>query len=64
MYGAITGSIAWTFYRFEDRDSTEDLRKLQFEADEYLPDDLIRFIDEFDRLCRDTYPVLDEENVT
>ena len=33
--------------------------KLQFDADEFLPDDIIRFIDEFDRLCWDTYPVLD-----
>ncbi len=57
--GAITGSIAWTFYRFEEHDSTEDMWKLQFEADEFLPDDIIRFIDEFDRLCWDTYPVLD-----
>ena len=57
--GAITGSIAWTFYRFEEHDSTADMWKLQFEADEFLPDDIIRFIDEFDRLCWDTYPVLD-----
>lgn len=57
--GAITGSIAWTFYRFEEHDSTADMWKLQFEADEFLPDDIIRFIDEFNRLCRDTFPVLD-----
>lgn len=57
--GAITGSIAWTFYRFADDDSTADMWKLQFAADEFLPDDLILFIDEFDRLCWDTFPVLD-----
>ena len=57
--GAITGSIAWTFYRFADDDSTADMWNLQLAADEFLPDDLILFIDEFDRLCRDTFPVLD-----
>lgn len=58
--GAIAGSIAWTFYRFQDDESTGDMWKLQFAADEYLPDDLIRFIDEFDRLCWKTYPVLED----
>lgn len=58
--GAIAGSIAWTFYRFQDDESAGDMWKLQFAADEYLPDDLIRFIDEFDRLCWKTYPVLED----
>lgn len=57
--GAITGSIAWTFYRFCKDGLSAHMLQMQKQADEYLPDDIIRFIDEFDRLCWDTYPVLD-----
>jgi len=55
--GAITGSIAWTFYRFQtDEGLTEDMLRLQDMARDYMPEDFIRTVDEFDRLCWDTYP--------
>ena len=57
--GAIAGSIAWTFYRFCKDGLSERMLQLQKQADEYLPDDLIRLIDEFDRLCWDTFPNMD-----
>ena len=57
--GAIAGSIAWTFYRFCKDGLSEHMLQLQKQADEHLPDDLIRLIDEFDRLCWDTFPNMD-----
>ena len=57
--GAITGSIAWTFYRFCNDGLTEKMLQMQEAANEYLPDDLIQLIDEFDRLCWETFPVLE-----
>jgi len=57
--GAIAGSIAWTFYRFCEDGLSAQMLQMQEGANEYLPDDLIRLIDEFDRMCWDTFPVLD-----
>jgi type I restriction enzyme M protein len=55
--GAITGSIAWTFYRFQSNDGlTEDMLELQNLANDFMPEDFIRTVDGFDRLCWDTYP--------
>ena len=55
--GAITGSIAWTYYRFRgEAGLTEDMQQLQTLADSFLPADFIQTIAQFDRLCRDTYP--------
>lgn len=59
--GAITGSIAWTFYRFRDGDGLrQDMLDLREKAENYLPDDFIQTIDEFDRLCWETYPIEEE----
>ena len=54
--GAITGSIAWSFYRFRtDEGLTEDMLQLQNLADDFMPEDFIRTVNKFDRLCWDTY---------
>ena len=53
--GAITGSIAWSFYRFRtDGGPDADMLKLKEMAKEYMPEDFIRTAEEFDRMCRDT----------
>ena len=55
--GAITGSIAWSSYRFQtDKGLAEDMLELQRLADDFMPEDFIRTVDEFDRLCWNTYP--------
>lgn len=55
--GAITGSIAWTFYRFQTCEGlTEDMLELRKLANDFMPEGFIRTVDEFDRLCWDTYP--------
>ena len=55
--GAITGGIAWSFYRFETDDGlSEDMRKLKELANDYMPEDFIQTAEDFDRLCRETYP--------
>jgi len=53
--GAITGSIAWTFYRFQSG-LTEEMLRLRELANDLLPEDFRRTVTDFDRLCRDTYP--------
>ena len=55
--GAITGSIAWSFYRFRTNEGlSEDMLALQEKANEYLPDDFLQTVNQFDRMCWDTYP--------
>lgn len=55
--GAITGSIAWTFYRFQSgTELTRDMRDLRELAKTYMPEDFIQTVEEFERLCRDTFP--------
>lgn len=55
--GAITGSIAWTFYRCRtDAGPDEDMLKLKELANDFMPEDFIRTAEEFDRLCGDTFP--------
>ena len=55
--GAITGSIAWSFYRFRtDEGLTEDMLKLQDMADGLMPEDFIQTVTDLDRLSWDTYP--------
>lgn len=55
--GAITGGIAWTFYRFQtDKGLTGDMLELQNLAKDFMPEDFIRTVSEFDRLCQDTDP--------
>ena len=58
--GAITGSIAWTFYRFRtDEGLSRDMLDLQELANKYLPDDFLETVQAFDRICWETYPVFD-----
>ena len=51
--GAITGSIAWTFYRFQSKTGiTDRMAKLWIKAAEYLPEEWLDFIQKFDLVCR------------
>ena len=51
--GAITGSIAWTFYRFQCKTGiSARMAKLWIKAAEYLPEDWLDFVLQFDNLCR------------
>ena len=59
--GAITGSIAWSFYRFRTNEGlSADMLALQEKANEYLPDDFLQTIHQFDRICWETHPDMDE----
>ena len=53
--GAITGSVAWTYYRFHGG-LTEEMLRLRDQARSFLPEDFLRTVEEFDELCRETYP--------
>jgi len=56
--GAITGSIAWTYYRFRDGAGLNgDMQAMKQRAQEYLNEDFLQTVEEFDRLCQPTYPV-------
>ena len=50
--GAITGSIAWTYYRFRGG-LTEEMRRLQTLAEAFLPVDFRETVAGFDHLCRE-----------
>ena len=50
--GAITGSIAWTYYRFRGG-LTEEMRRLQAAADDLLPGEFQETVEDFARLCPD-----------
>lgn len=55
--GAITGSIAWTYYYVQSEyDLPLDMYMLQKMAQTYLPDEFIHTIEEFKLLCIDTFP--------
>ena len=55
--GAITGSIAWTYYCAQSENGLPlDMYMLQKMAQPYLPDDFIQTIEEFKLLCTDTFP--------
>ena len=52
--GAITGSIAWSFYRFQSQTGiSARMAKLWIQAVKYLPEEWLDFIPAFDSLCRD-----------
>ena len=52
--GAITGSIAWSFYRFQSKTGISGrMAKLWIKAAEYLPEDWLDFVIQFDTLCRE-----------
>ena len=58
--GAITDSIAWSFYRFRTNEGLSgDMLALQEKANEYLPDDFLQTVTQFDRICWETYPDMD-----
>lgn len=48
--GAITGSIAWAYYRTRDG-FTEDMQQLKQLTDSYLPPDLLETVHTFEALC-------------
>lgn len=51
--GAIAGSIAWSFYRFQSKTGiTSRMAKLWIKTADYLPEDWLDFVIEFDTLCR------------
>lgn len=50
---AITGSIAWSYYRTQNGDRpTESMEHIRASAASYLPSDLAAFVDIFPSLCR------------
>ena len=51
--GAITGSIAWTYYRLRGG-LTEEMHRLQTAADALLPEEFQETVAGFARLCPDT----------
>lgn len=54
---AITGGIAWSFYRFRSDDGlTEDMLKLRDMAQSFMPEDFIQTVEQFDQLCRNACP--------
>ena len=53
--GAITGSIAWTYYRFHGG-LTENMVRLRDQANALLPAEFLQTVEAFDELCRETYP--------
>ena len=55
--GAITGSIAWTYYCFGAEEGlSEDMQELRRLARDFMPEDFIRTVEDFDSLCADTFP--------
>ena len=55
--GAITGGIAWSFYRFREKGALpEDMLRLRQLARPLIPQDLLQTVERFEALCRDTFP--------
>lgn len=55
--GAITGAIAWSYYRFQAKEGlNEDMQKLKTLAQEYMPDEFIQTVECFDQQCSSTFP--------
>lgn len=51
--GAITGAIAWSFYRFQSKTGfTASMAKLWVKTAEFLPEDWLDFVLKFDQYCR------------
>jgi len=51
--GAITGAIAWSFYRFQTAKGISiKMANMWIEAAEYLPEEWLDLVLEFDKLCR------------
>ena len=55
--GAITGSIAWSYYRFrEGSELPFEMEALKQTAKEYIYEEFLETVEEFDRLCQPTFP--------
>lgn len=60
--GAITGSIAWSYYRRQAGDKLPlDMWTLQKYAKAFMPADFIHTVEMFELLCKDTYAYTPEE---
>jgi len=54
--GAITGSIAWAYYRFQEGNKlTTDMWTLMKFAKAFMPEEFIHTVEMFELLCEDTY---------
>lgn len=54
--GAITGAIAWTYYRVRSVEGLdEDMYQLQTLAKDFMPEDFIQTVEDFDEMCLDTF---------
>ena len=54
--GAITGSIAWAYYRFQEGNKlTTDMWTLMKFAKAFMPEEFIHTVEMFELLCKDTY---------
>lgn len=54
--GAITGSIAWAYYRFQEGNKlTIDMWTLMKFAKAFMPEEFIHSVEMFELLCKDTY---------
>lgn len=54
--GAITGSIAWSYYRHPDRDDGACEKLLtDYRIAEMLPEDFVEVISNFEKLCRERF---------
>jgi len=54
--GAITGSIAWAYYRFQEGNKlTTDMWTLMKFARAFMPEEFIHTVEMFELLCEDTY---------
>lgn len=52
--GAITGAIAWSFYKAQNGGNlSPNMEQLKEQAKTYLTDDFIKVIEEFDKICSD-----------
>lgn len=50
--GAITGAIAWSFYKAQNGGNlSPDMEQLKEQAKTYLTDDFIKVIEKFDKIC-------------
>jgi ADP-ribosylglycohydrolase len=55
--GAITGAIAWTYYRCQAGDKlSEDMWTLKKFANAFMPDDFIHTVEMFELMCKDRMP--------
>lgn len=62
--GAITGAIAWAYYRRQADDQlSEDMQTLKEYAKAFMPEEFIQTVDQFELMCEGTYDYKPEEAV-